>query len=80
MSVKCGNGTISIVTIVSQCCRKPNKLQGWHVVEINNVLPTNSSVKENQLVRIDLDLGLELDSLDLESTRNMSVAYLKLLV
>ena len=76
MSVKCGNGTISIVTIVSQCCRKPNKLQGWHVVEINNVLPTNSSVKENQLVRIDLDLN----SLDLESTRNMSVAYLKLLV
>ena len=76
MSVKCGNGTISIATIVSQCCRKPNKLQGWHVIEIKNVLPTNSSVKENQLVRIDLDL----DSLDLESTRNLSVAYLKLLV
>ena len=78
MSVKCGNGTISIATIVNQCCRKPNKLQGWHVIEIKNVLPTNSSVKENQLVRI--DLGLDVDSLDLESTRNMSVAHLKLLV
>ena len=74
MSVKCGNGTISIGTIVSQCCRKPNKLQGWHVIEIKNVLPTNSSVKKNQLVRI--DLGLDVDSLDLESTRNMSVAHL----
>ena len=51
-------------------------LQGWHAIEIKNVLPTNSNVKENQLVRIDLDLN----SLDLESTRNMSVAYLKLLV